>query len=170
VEIASINDGGDWVNENGSLNALASVIHSHGEGSIVIIASAFGNSFVGDDVIVRLHPIANVLAIRAGTQIAQTTIAGGTSSVDEIASQLHQFLVTQVRPAAKRAGVIPVNNSLTGSEELGDISLPQIYDIVSQIRQVNGDAVVTARVANDVYSADQLKLIFTVKPGNPVVN
>jgi hypothetical protein len=156
---------GDFVNEDGSLDALSQSIHSYGSGSVVVIASALGNSFEGDQVIIMLRPYADTLAIRSGTIIASTVVDGSSSTVDSIAGMLQRFLVTQVRPAAKRAGVIPVKNPQTGAVELGEVTLQQLYEAVSQIRQITGPAVVTASVAADVYSADQLKLVLTVKPG-----
>jgi len=158
-------DSGVLADENDSLDALTSQIHSYGAGSVAVVARAAGNSFVGDQVIIGLRPYSDVLALHAGQQIAQTVITGGTSNVNEIAAELQLFLVNQVRPAAERAGVIPVTNPLTGAQELGDITLQQIYDIVSQIRQLNGPAVVSASVDSDVYSADQLKLKFSVRAG-----
>jgi uncharacterized protein (DUF3084 family) len=155
---------GDFVDENGSLDALADSIHSYGAGSVVVVATALGNSFSGDQVIIMLRPYADVLAIRAGTQIAKTVIDETSASEDEIAGQLHRFLETQVRPAATKAGVIPVKNPQTGKDELGEISFKQLYQTVTQIRQMTGPAQVTASVDSDVYSADQLKLDFTVKP------
>jgi len=157
---------GDFVDENGSLDALAASIHSYSNGSVVVIASALGNTFDGHQAIVILRPYANVLAIRGGTQIAQTEIPGQMTGVNQIAGELQKFLVTEVRPAAMRAGVIPVRDPHSGSVELGSISLQQIFDIVNEIRQVNGPATVSASAENNVYSADQLKLSFTVSPGS----
>jgi uncharacterized protein (DUF3084 family) len=156
-----------FVGENGSLDALAASIHSFGSGSVVVVASALGNSFDNNQVIIVLRPYANVIAIRAGTQIAQIIISSSSGTVDDIASQFQRFLVTDVRPAAKEAGVIPVRNPQTGAEELGDVTLDQIYQIVNQVREVNGPALITASAANDIYSADQLKLVFFVKAASP---
>jgi hypothetical protein len=148
------------------LDSLASSIHSHANGSVVVIGSAAGNSFNGSQVIVKLWPYANVLAIRAGTVLGQTTLPNGGADVDSVAQQIQQFLVSDVRKAAITAGVIPVRDALTGQIGLGGVSLQQIYDIVSSAKQIKGSAVVTATAVNNVYSADQLRLSFTVEPEN----
>ena len=66
--------------------------------------------------------------------------------------------------------MIPVRNPQTGKVELGEITVEQIYDVVNQIKQINGPAVVTASAVDNVFSADQLKLAFTVRPETPVAN
>ncbi len=166
------NTKGAFIDENGSLDALSASIHSykHGSGSVVVIATAFGNSFNGEQVIIILRPYANVLAFRAGSEIAETVISPSPTGVDDVVGQLQGFLITQVRPAAIRAGMIPVRNPQTGKVELGEITVEQIYDVVNQIKQINGPAVVTASAVDNVFSADQLKLAFTVRPETPVAN
>jgi hypothetical protein len=168
---SAINRNSDiFVDEPESLNALASSICSYGHGSVVVIAKALGNSYDGQQVIILLRPYANLLAIPSGTVLGHILISDSSVSADEIVTQLQRFLVTQVRPAAIKDGVIPVRDPQTGSAELGGISLEQVYDVVHRVRDIGGPSVITATAQYDTYSADELKLTFIVNPVPPSAN
>jgi uncharacterized protein (DUF3084 family) len=159
-----------FVGEADSLVALSSNISSYGHGSVVVVAKAFGNSYTGEPVIVLLRPYANLLVIPAGTALGSTEITDSTSSVDDIVSQLQRLLLTQVRPTAIKLGVIPFDDPRTDSIEVGDVSLEQLYDIVSKVRHMSGPTIVTASAAEDTYSADKLSLSFSVSSAETTTN
>ncbi len=154
-----------FASESDSLDALAEQIHGTAFDSVVVLAYAYGNSFPGERVVLRLRPYRNRLAVAEGTTLGETTIHNA-GEVDPIVlmNDIQQMLVAKVRPAAISAGVIPVLESAHAQAQLGDLPVSDVIKLVQQIEVYKGDAIVTAAAATDVWSADKLRLRFTVRP------
>ncbi len=175
VEVATVailtdrgNDGGvkpHFADESESIAALADQIHSFdsGNGSVVVVATAFGNAFAGEQAIVTLNPYSNRLAIKKGTVLGETTISPTDGDTAAILASLQKFLVRSVRPAAIQAGIIPVVDPQVHEIQIGDVTLADLYHIVEEVRKIPDSAIVTATAAQDTYSADQVHLLFTVR-------
>jgi len=168
VEILNKNLAGShsaaWADEKDLLMALADQIHSSGKPSVVVIAQCVGNAFENATVDVQLRPYANVLAVPKGTVVASTTVDGASASPEQVMGAIQSLLVKQVRPFAISQGVIPVQENAREQAQLGDVPLTEIVRAVQEVQQIKGDAVISAYVPADVYSADQLHLELSVKP------
>ena len=154
--------GPEFAQEKENLDVLADQINSFGEPSVVVIASSIGNSFDKDTVIVQLHPYVNHLVVPKNTVVAKTLVPAAADQTEQIMGAIQSMLVKQVRPYALGKGVIPVQENARDQAQLGDVPLAEIVRTVEEVQALKGDAVISAYVPSDVYSADQLHLLLAV--------
>jgi hypothetical protein len=158
---------GEDVGEDELLDALADQIHSSGDNSVVVVATAYGNSFQDQPVILQMQPFRNQLAIRKGTLLGQLVIRkSSTKDADAVITKIQQFLISQVKPAAIDAGVVPIEEYAGAPPQTGEEPVGDIFNVVRQIQDANDDVIVSVTAARDIWSADQLKLKFTVTSGS----
>lgn len=128
---------------------------------VVLIASSFYNYFAGEDQFVplELNMFLNRVVYKAGDTVAETEIDGDASE-NEILDGIIQFLRTNVRVAAERAGMIPVHGQ---EASLGEISFEQMSILVRQIKFKRTKAKLVAIAAKTTKSAEPLSLKFKVQ-------
>jgi uncharacterized protein (DUF3084 family) len=151
------------LDEAANLDALADSIAALGKSveSVVVIAEAHNNTVRGEQVKIDLRPYDNVLVFQRGAVIA-TSVVDGSQSEDSVLASVHDFLVSQVKPAALKRGVIPTHDPVTNEDSVGPpIDRAEWTELVRQIRTMGSDAQVTAVARDDTYSKGPLRLTLT---------
>jgi len=150
--------------ETSIIDFLAEEISS-GSGSVVVRIYSWGNSFVGEQVIVDFWLNYNRLIYTEGAEVA-STIIDGSFSRGQIFGQIIAFLRTDVRSAAIARDIIPEIDE-EGQKTVGAISdWDEILDLVECIK-ASGKAVrVKAIAKRDIWSAGPLdvSLILSESP------
>lgn len=154
------------VDESANITALAEQIQAWQHGDVVVLAYALGNAFKGEHVVVTLRPFPNRLVISKGDVLGTETIPPGDREPVRIFTDLQRLLVKKVRPAAIRAGMIPISNPQVHETILGEVPIGDLLRVLDQVQLTTGAATIEVIATRDTYSADQLKLSFNVKPAS----
>jgi hypothetical protein len=158
--------------EEDNIDALADQIHAyHSEtGTIVLIAEAFVNSFAGHPTLITLHPYANHLIFSQGQVLARIAVPASDRDPDRILTAITN-LIYSAKTAAIQAGAIPVTENPRANESnLISVPIGEMVDIVLKVMAIHGNASIAASAAQDVHSADPVRLNFAVtaaQPGQP---
>ncbi len=154
--------------EQEAVRALAQNIAGNTDQSVVVVARAVNNTFLGEQAGIELQPYDNVLVYPKGSVVATQAI-DGTQSETQILNALQRFLTEQVRPAVRHQGLIPESDPLTGGPVLGTVDETTSLAVVHQIEQFGTSALVTALAGEDTYSSGPLHLRLSVSPASSVI-
>lgn len=154
--------------EMDAVNVLAQNIagESAAVSSIVLVAHAANNTFVGEQTSIELSPYKNLLIYRKDAVIAKGIITDAQST-SQIIDALHAFLTDKVRPAVKSQHLI-LQTDASGQSIVGAVPAPTIDSLIQQITRFGGSAEVTAYASEDIYTSGPVRLRFTVAPLGPV--
>jgi uncharacterized protein (DUF3084 family) len=119
--------------------------------AVVLEVVAAENCVNGRTVPVLLDCYLNEPVFKKGAEIARRAVDGAASE-GLILGDLVSFLRSQVRGAATRKGMVPTE------EMLGELSYDQLLAACRQIKQIDGPAVVRARVRQDTLRAGPLNI------------
>lgn len=156
------------VQETEAINALAQNIAAEPSGiaSVVLIARAATNTFVGEQTGIYLHAYENLLIYHKDAVVAKGIINGAQSAI-QIIDALTGFLTDKVRRAVTRQGLILQRNA-SGQSTVGSaLDEATANSLVQQISRLGGSADVTAYASEDIYSSGPVHLRFTVAPIGP---
>lgn len=153
----------DVAEEKQAVRTLAQNIAAGSGGSVVVIARAVNNTFLGEQTSIALYPYDNVLIYPKNAVVASWTINGAATDA-QVFEDWKRFLTEQVQPAVVHQGLIPESDPQTGKPVLGAIDRTTWLAVVQEIEQIGADARVTAYVGDDTYSSGPLDLRFSVAP------
>lgn len=156
------------VQEQQAITALAQNIagDSGSISSVVIVARAVYNSFVGEQTGIDLHPYDNLLIYPKYAVVATETIDGAQTE-SQILEALQAFLTKDVRPAVLLKGLIPQTDPQTGAPVVGAVDGATSLAVAQQIERLGTPVQVTAFASEDTYSSGPLHLGFRVSPNGP---
>ncbi|MBV9848740.1 MAG: DUF3084 domain-containing protein [Armatimonadetes bacterium] len=163
VRVVADAGGGKAISEDEALDSLAQSIAQQAVAipGVVVIASARYNAFGGEPVQIEVQPYDNVLVFPKGAFIGSATVDGSLPE-NQILDVLQAFLKDRVQPEARRQGIIPRPDPLTGLPTVGEPTDPaRTVALVKQIQKIGPGALVTARAAADTYSSGPLRLDLT---------
>ncbi len=123
------------------------------ESALLVTYSAL-NAFKGESVPLSVHKYPNPLVFRGGELVAESRINGRLSE-PEIIQAVTEFVQTNVNNRAHKANMIPSAN-----EPIIQFTIPQIFDLVKQIKIENRTVRLSAYADGDTRAAGPLKLIF----------
>lgn len=130
---------------------------------LVLAAVSFYNYFEEDSgkrpVPLDLGLAFNRLIYRRNAVIATASVDASLSESD-LVRFIADFISSQVRQAALRAGLLPIFGRNQG---IAPVSVPQVNALIRQIRQTGGAVIVDAIAAEDTKAADLLTLDFHVR-------
>lgn len=146
--------------ENGNLaspdeleTAIVGQITNTKEGSVLVGYSAM-NAFKGESVGLLIRRYPNPLVFRNGQLIAETRINGRLTE-PELIQAISEFVQTKVNAKAHDAKMIPSAN-----EPVIQFTIPQIFDLVKQIKIENRMVKLSVYADEDTRAAGPLKLNF----------
>src|SRR5579871_4516332 len=147
-------------NEESRLDSLANRL-AGGDAPVVVVANAVNNSIKGEPVVVEvsIHDVQRVFD--RGAKVATRRI-DTRQPMDKIIEDVLQFLQTDVRDAAIKAGTIPRVDPETGAQEVGIVGAADLFQLTERVRKLGGEAMLTATAKADLSSADALNLSFHV--------
>jgi uncharacterized protein (DUF3084 family) len=137
--------------EDEIVDAVADQIHAKGQ-SVVVILIAMMNTLEGETVPVDFELFTNKLVFSAGQTIAATKIDGRLSK-GEILAGLEEFLSGPVADSATAAGIIPSRGRYAGA-----ITYEELLDATDTIRAAQRTISVRAKVKEDTWSGDKLRV------------
>lgn len=140
------------------LEALVQEIR-RSKGQQQIIATTLTNTLEGEQVPIFLNMEPVRTTFRKGAVVA-TKVIPVVRSIDTMVTELVQFLQQDVRNAAILAGTIPTTDGNSGSREVGVMSPVELVDLVDRMRRMGGEVQVSAVAADDLSSAEPLRLSF----------
>lgn len=143
------------------INALVEAI-GRASGELVMIATSYYNYFKGETLPVPLtvNIFFNRIIYREGDIIAEG-IVDADADPEDIVDQILEFLSTQVRQNAEKAGMIPVHGQ---EASLGAITFEQMATLVREIESKQGQVRIIAIASRNTRSAEPLIVEFKVLP------
>jgi uncharacterized protein (DUF3084 family) len=143
------------------INALVEAI-GRSSGELVMIATSYYNYFKGETLPVPLtvNIFFNRIVYNEGDIIAEG-IVDGDATPEDIVDQILEFLSTQVRQNAEKAGMIPVHGQ---EASLGAITFEQMAALVREIESKRGQVKIIAIASRNTRSAEPLIVEFRVLP------
>ncbi len=121
-----------------------------------LTATSKFNAFVGEPVALEVALFHNPVIYAEGATIADVRIDGSQSDA-VIWDQLSNFFADTVRPAAQKAGMIPVSGPDGG---LGTLTTGDVLQLIRRIKDVNAPVRVYAVAAKQTRAGDRLELTF----------
>lgn len=125
----------------------------------ILVATSFWNSYEQEPVILEVVSYPNKLSFRAGDVISEVRIDGDLPS-GQVIAVLGNWLATQVKEAALKAGMVPATGR---ADALANVSPEDVFELVSQIKSQSRTARVQAVAFEDIYAAGPLKLAFRIR-------
>lgn len=151
--------------ETASLDALVDNL-ARQERPRVVLVNALNNSIQGEQVVVEISFRDLTQVFRKGEPVASQTIDAGQPP-EKVEYALLEFLQSDVRAAAIRAGSVPQIDRETGAKSLGAFSASQLVSLAQRVRRMGGQVIVTACARQRTSSTDPLLLDF--KLARPLV-
>lgn len=137
--------------------------------SVVVLAKAADNSVVGQQLGITVDLYDNFLVYKEGDTIASATINGAQDGL-VIFADLNRFFANVTRQAVLHK-IIPHRNPDTGLPSVGGAGLnfTQIQQLVQQIHNIGGPAIITAKAKYATYSTGPVVPDLTVvaAPSSP---
>jgi len=157
--------------EDQVLDALAKEI-SGIQGSVIVRAASLGNVVRGETVRVVFELFHNELVFRQGQELARTAL---DSSRDQatLLLDLVTFLRSKVSTRAREKGVMPRPAAALGPGRenlfpnpdavVGEITYPDLLQVIREVKARKGMVAVIARAASDSWTAGPLQVKLAVE-------
>ncbi len=140
--------------EMDSIDALAENLAGSAQ-DVLVTVNAFSNAVSNEQVLVDLHAHVIRPAFAAGQVIAQKVIDTNVPT-RQLQQAIADFLQTDVRSAALKAGIVPVVDPVTGVGEIGNFGPFALVQLALQAGNTHGPAVIRAVAITSISSADML--------------
>ncbi len=146
--------GAQSTTEMDSINALADNLAGSDQ-DVLVTVTAFSNAVANEQVLVDLHAHIIRPAFIPGQIIAQKVINTSVPS-RELQQAIAEFLQTDVRNAALKAGIVPIVDPVTGVGEIGNFGPFALVQLALQAGNTHGAAIIRAVAITPISSADML--------------
>jgi uncharacterized protein (DUF3084 family) len=150
----TLTGGASGSDSEAALSDLAGRLEGSDTPTLLIVRS-LSNTLNGEQVPVEVVSRTVQTVFHPGDELAEERIEGALSEKD-LQQRLAQFLQTDVRSAAIKAGIVPAVDPVTGASQVGLFDPLTLAHLVQQAERVRGPLLIKAVAAGSITSADLL--------------